>query len=109
MSKYDPDPALPYSYCTKCDGHPKFQTEELTREHMHANHGHSMRITNPSRTDRIECDVNNEIEYALNQAFDDIYQNVESGDMTLEEATAAIRMSTDVVTEWEQYAEDVSA
>jgi hypothetical protein len=92
--RFDPRPDASYANCIDCEA--TLATREELDQHladtMQDRGSHVVQITNPSRQERIERELINLVEEAL----DDWVSNVEDlqGDVTQEELTTAMRKVT---------------
>lgn len=96
--RYDPDPDRDYGSCVDCAA--TFPTQAEKRAHLdetrtlsRLGHSHRVRTTNPSRPERIEREIENEIESALMDFVDALYQMTGGGDVTEDEITEALKRS----------------
>ena len=93
--------ANPYARCKTCDIG-DLATEELAHAHMREQR-HTISILNPSRQDRIDMEVYDEISGRLDDIFESLYELIEDGAATKEEITRAIQMGPSIDGEWETY------
>ena len=115
MSTYDPNPDAPYGTCSTCSL--VIATEADANEHLRqtigqgdgAGHSHSVRITNPSRPDRIRRRIAMVIDDAIADAMDELDRLTSRGDnLTEAEVAEALRMWPDFSEAWDDYTEDAS-
>lgn len=106
MSSYDPDPDKPYGECVTCGV--SLATQEDAKAHRAdtrpANMGssHSTRSTNPSRTERIESELQRLADDALYDFVDQAEDLLDDG-VTEDEIKAAMRMvDADFSDAWEK-------
>lgn len=95
MSLYDPEPGKPYGTCTTCGI--VIQTDEHCSDHLTAtmpvNGGgsHSVRITNPTRAERIESAIQDYADEAAAEFADNVSTLLDADNVTEEEVTEAMR------------------
>lgn len=127
-SPYEPDPGIPYGTCMDCEL--TFADSDSTREHMtetfeasHKRSGHRIRITNPSRSMRIEnsihrlmvdavennpgeLDIRTETFEITDDALDQIVSGLEKeisrGWITEEEAAEVCSINRTIREAWEE-------
>ncbi|UZF57678.1 hypothetical protein LH935_06750 [Gordonia polyisoprenivorans] len=105
MSRFDQrDLATnPYGKCKDCGI--EIATEAVSLAHMKESR-HAIWVINPSREHNIERYVSFEIETALEEAFEDLYRLVESGEATADEIEKALASSCYIDNEWRRYVEN---
>jgi flagellar motor component MotA len=105
MSRFDPHPDKSYAACTGCEE--VFPTRPEMRAHLTETFkngkSHSARITNASRLERIENELESLADDALGEFIDEAHRLMEDGDATEEEITEAMRhIVADFSDAWEQ-------
>jgi len=92
MSRFDPDPDRPYATCTQCPE--VMQDETAMRAHfkatMQGGRSHRVSITNPTRTERIEQELDRIADDALYEFTNGLDELILSGDVTEAEIDAAV-------------------
>lgn len=111
MSRFDPKPDEPYGTC-KCGE--TVATRDAMSAHFKAvadaNGGraggsaHSVRITNQTREERIESELENIVESAVRDIMDELDRLIDKGDITEDEATEATKsVDIDLFDQWKEY------
>jgi hypothetical protein len=93
-NRYDPDPTKPYGTCETCGE--KLADKDAVHAHFAATRSdstpsHRVQITNPTRLERIERELDYAVESALNDFTEEAYRLLDDG-VTEEEITEAMRM-----------------
>ncbi len=104
-TRFDVDEAAPYGSCSNCPA--ELATEADARSHMDAtlaasedDRSHSIRVTNPSRPSRIKREVQNLVDDATEDFVGALEDLVDRGDVTEDEATAAVGSWSDFADAW---------
>lgn len=102
----DRNPESPYAHCNDCEL--VAQTPEDSSAHLNATfesggkgRSHQMRVTNPTRKERLCQQIDSEIEDALAELVDELFTLHERYGATEEEITEALRFtSLDLAEAW---------
>lgn len=93
MSIYDPEPGKPYGSCINCGA--EIGTRDDMTAHFDATRTngrtHSVRVTNPTRAERIESALQDYAEEAAAEFADNVTTLLDADDVTEEEVTEAMR------------------
>ncbi|AWN07775.1 hypothetical protein HOT31_gp104 [Microbacterium phage Hendrix] len=114
-SRFDPTPDQPYGTCLTCGE--VIQTSEDATAHLSKTFdeskavrgdlsatSHRVQGTNPDRASRIQSFVDQEIEDALENLYEELDREVTRNNLTEEELTEALRdASADLVDGWKRY------
>ncbi|MGQ3384476.1 hypothetical protein [Glutamicibacter sp. TV12E] len=100
---FDPTPGQDYGLCLTCNK--PIPNESDKAKHWNGDgKGHSIRVLNESRAERIESHITREVEDALQSAFSSIDDYIARGHFTEEEVTVALRtVHVEVDDEWKEY------
>lgn len=111
MSRFDPKPDEPYGTC-RCGE--TLATRDAMSTHFNAvrdaNGGraggsaHSVRITNQTRDERIESELESLVEDAVQNIMDELDRLITKGDLTEDEAAEATKsVDIDLFDQWKAY------
>lgn len=110
-SRFDPRPDEAYGRCTTCGQ--EQPTEDDANRHMSQTHAeaalrgenvsHSVSVTNPGRRRRIDREVGSLLSSHLERFCEELYELVDEGDITAEEAAKAVSMYPDASDVWQQW------
>lgn len=107
-SRFDPEPDKPYGNCSDCGV--VLATREDMRAHFRettpegGGSSHSVRITNMTRAERIEHEVETELQSAMYDFTEELGRLGDAGDATEDEVTEAVKTAyIDVADEWKRY------
>lgn len=107
---FDQLPDEPYGECADCDL--VIDTESTARQHMSdtvgskGNSSHSIKVTNPTRPDRIRSALQTVVDDAINDAMEEIDRMVSRAHLTDEEVAEALRWWPDFHDTWTEWVED---
>jgi hypothetical protein len=102
--RFDPEEGKPYGHCTRCESKPEFATQKDAHDHLAAGEGHSVRITNPDRTHRIQSAVDDIVEDAIQSALEKVDEDIiRRYGATEEEVTEALKWHSDFADDWEEH------
>lgn len=109
-SEFDQIPDEPYASCTTCSG--TFDTKDDSQAHMlstakdSGGRSHRVRISNPSRPERIERRVGSLIDDAVVEIIDELINLERRGQITDEEIGAALKGYDLIADAWQDYLYD---
>ena len=111
----DEDPSNgDYGVCLTCGERQK--TRDDAHEHMRktfeerpkgSDKGHSVRTLNPTSDQRAASRVGMAVERAQEEFCDDIWRDIERGDITAAQVTEALKSFPDFQDAWAEYAEEM--
>lgn len=103
--KFDPVEGEPYGRCLDCGE--ACVTKDAASEHMSQTRpesggsSHRISVTNPDRAQRIQNEIDDEVETAVEDAIDVLRRLVESGDATPEEISEALTWHSEFAEAWD--------
>ncbi|MFB7917062.1 hypothetical protein [Streptomyces sp. NPDC056061] len=110
--RFDSDPDEPYGRCLQCPSlvltTQADATTHMTETYVAAQadggtSGHSVEVTNPPRSRRIETEVARVVDTAITDAIDRLQRLVELGDVTAEEITHSLRWHNEFDEAWQEH------
>lgn len=104
-NRFDPVEGTPYAMCSDC----KFVATSRAESDAHLSettpeggYSHTMRVTNPTREERVRRGIDRILEEALDDFVSDVEDLIESGDATEEEVDPIVnRIGGDFAAAWE--------
>lgn len=108
MNRFDADEDAPYATCATCDE--KLSAKADARTHLDATLGqssgrsHRIRITNPTRAERIEHEIERLVADATDAFVSDLQQLVDERSITPEEATTGVAQWSEFADAWKEAA-----
>jgi hypothetical protein len=109
-SRFDPTPDEPYGKCMDCGA--ALTTEADSRAHMsstfkqstsQSSSSHRVRITNPSRPERIRREMARIVDDALYDAMEALDRLTGRAELTDNEVAEALRMWPDFADAWDEH------